>query len=80
MKQPVASERTRGMATAFDHGTIVRQNGEMIGKLGKKEIREQRSENEGLTGERRIYFGGGGLTRSGDAPRGSGKAGCPEPL
>jgi hypothetical protein len=34
----------------------------MIGKLGKKEIREQRSEKEGVTGGGRNYFGGRGLT------------------
>jgi hypothetical protein len=36
---------------------------EIIGKLGKKEIREQRSENEGLTGAGQIYFGVEGLTK-----------------
>jgi len=34
----------------------------MIGKLGEKEIREQRAENEGVTGGERIFFAGRGLT------------------
>jgi hypothetical protein len=34
----------------------------MIGKLGKREIREERQENEGLEEAGRIYFGGRGLT------------------
>jgi hypothetical protein len=45
-----------------DHVPIMRLKGEITGKLGKKEIREQRSENEGLTGGERIYFGWKGLT------------------
>jgi hypothetical protein len=50
------------MAIVFHHGSSVRLWGVIIGKLGEKEIREQRSENEGVTGGGRIYFGCGGLT------------------
>jgi hypothetical protein len=46
-----------------DHVPIMRLKGVITGKLGKKEISEQRSENEGLTGGERIYFGWRGLTR-----------------
>ena len=51
------------METAFDHETIVRQMGIIIGKLGREDIREQRSEKKGLRGSGRIYFRVGGLTR-----------------
>jgi hypothetical protein len=44
---------------------------EIIGKLGRKEIREQRSENEGVRGGGRIYFGRRDLTaRAGVNPAG----------
>jgi hypothetical protein len=51
------------MSFMFHHGTIVRLKGIITGKLGEKEIREQRSENEGFTGGSQIYFGRRGLTR-----------------
>ena len=51
-----------GAEIVFHPGSSVRQMGIIIGKLGEKEIREQRSENEGVTGGGRIYFGRGGLT------------------
>ena len=35
----------------------MRLKGIMIGKLGKKEIREQRSENEGVRGGAQTYLG-----------------------
>jgi hypothetical protein len=55
-----------------DHVPIMRLKGEITGKLGKKEIREQRSENEGLTGGWRNYFGQGDLTGSWVEEKGSG--------
>jgi hypothetical protein len=50
---------------------------EIIGELGKKEVREQRSWNERLTGERRNYFELRVLTRP---AKGSSRARIPQEL
>ena len=55
------NERRRGLPGLVLF-LIVRLLGIIIGKLGEKEVGEQRSENEGVRGGGRIYFGRRGLT------------------